>query len=166
MLAITKRSALIVLVFLSVGVTAMSIRNIGEVCLFSKMEGVLLINAKPAVNAKLIRTVDYSGPEVDQTTTDDQGRFQFPAILKQTIKKFLPQEFAVSQDITVMYNDVEYSLWSGVKRVPEENSESRGKPLVVQCDLSAEEQMIKVNNSPIFSLCKWDVEPDKKRGVF
>ncbi|MCK5336957.1 MAG: carboxypeptidase regulatory-like domain-containing protein, partial [Gammaproteobacteria bacterium] len=64
------------------------------------------------------------------------------------------------------YGDKDYRIWSGVKRKSEENSESRGKPLVIECELSSEEQMVIINNSPIFSLCTWDVEPDEQERIF
>jgi len=144
----------------------MSVKDIGKVCLFSKMTGVVTLDGKPAANARLIRTVDLSGPETDETSTDEQGNFSFPAVFTRTVSKYLPQEFSSNQDIKVLYQGKEYAMWSAVKRTPDDNSESRGKPLHVQCELNSEEKMIKVNNSPIFSLCTWDVEPDKRRGAF
>ena len=52
-------------------------------------------------------------------------------------------------------------MWSGIKRKKEENSESRGKPLVVTCELTLEDRnYLTVNSGPIFSLCTWDVEAD------
>ena len=145
---------------------AMSITDIGKVCLFSNMAGVIKLNGRPVSNAKLVRTVDLSGPEVDETMTDDQGNFKFPAIFKRTLSKHLPQEFSSSQLIVVHYQGKEYPLWSAVKRKPEEDSESKGKPLIVACELNNEEKMIKVNNSPIFSVCTWDVEPDNRPRAF
>lgn len=112
-----------------------------------------------------MRTVDFKKIS-DETTTDDSGHFELPAVFERTVTKYLPQEFASNQEIVVDYNSKEYRIWSGVKRKPEENIESRGKPLVVACELNSEETLIKVNNSPIFSLCKWDVTPDKKRNAF
>ena len=144
----------------------MGATDIGKLCLFSQMSGVITINNEPVRNARLVRTVDYSGKQTDETTTNEQGEFEFPVVFARSIAKYLPQEFAASQEIIVYYNDKEYTMWSGVKRKPDENSESRGKPLVVKCDLNNEEKLIKVNNSPIFSLCTWDVEPDKKRKAF
>ena len=84
----------------------------------------------------------------------------------RSLKKLLPQEFSSSQSIVTHHLGLEYAIWTAVKRVPDENSESRGSKLVVRCELNQEETLIKVNNSPIFSLCTWDVEPDKKRNVF
>lgn len=145
---------------------AMSVADIGKVCLFSSMRGVINLNGEPVAHAKVMRTVDLSGAETDETSTDEKGNFKFPAIFKRTLSKHLPQEFSASQLIVVQYQGKEYPLWSAVKRKPEENSESRGKDLVVACELSSEEKMIKVNNSPIFSVCTWDVEPDNRPKAF
>lgn len=155
-----------VTLIISYGVVAVSINDIGKVCLFSKMTGIITLDGKPVDTAIVIRTVNLSKPEVDETRTNEKGYFEFPAIFKRTITKHLPQEFASNQDIVVHYKSKEYSIWSAVKRTPDENSESRGKPLDVKCELNSEEKIIKVNNSPIFTLCTWDVEPDKRRKVF
>lgn len=144
----------------------MSASDVGKVCLFSRMTGVITLDGKAVINAKLVRTVDLSGPQTDETMTDESGRFEFPAVFKRTISKHLPQEFVSKQEIIVHHDGKQYTMWSGVKRTPDENSESRGKPLSVECELNSEEKMIKVNNSPIFSLCTWDVEPDKRRKAF
>lgn len=153
-------------VMISNGALSMDMKDVGKVCLFSKISGVIVLDGKPVANAKLIRTVNLSSAETDETTTDEKGYFELPAIFTRTITKFLPQEFASSQEIVVHFKEKEYRIWSAVKRKPEENVESRGKPLIVQCELNSEETMIKVNNAPIFSLCTWDVKPDKRRSVF
>ncbi len=140
----------------------MSLTDIGKVCLFSKISGVITLNGKPAAGAKLVRTADRDGTKTDETVTDENGFFEFPAMFERTITKHLPMEFVASQEILVHYEGKEYEMWSGVKRKREENSESRGKPLDVKCELSNEMKRIKVNGSPISSLCTWDVEPDKK----
>ncbi len=154
------------LLFFSFGEQVMSMSDLGKVCLFSNISGVILIDGKPVENARLVRTVDLSGKETDEVITNAQGEFEMPAVFVRTITKYLPQEFSSSQEIVVHYKNKEYRIWSAVKRKPEENIESRGKPLVVRCELNSEETMIKVNNSPIFSLCTWDVEADKRRKAF
>jgi len=150
----------------SYGSQAMSMTDLGKVCLFSNISGVILIDGKPVKNAKLVRTVDLSGKEIDEARTDENGHFEMPAVFARTITKYLPQEFSSYQEIVVHYNNTAYRIWSAVKRKPEENIEARGKPLIIKCELNSEETMIKVNNSPIFSLCIWDVEPDKRRKAF
>ena len=163
---LTKRKlAVTILSFLliSCGVFSMGLSDLGKVCLFSEMSGVVKLDGKPVAGVRLVRTVNLSTDITDETVTDSEGRFHFPAAYEKTVTKYLPQEFVSNQEITAHFNNKQYRMWSAVKRTPEENSESRGKPLVVTCNLDGEETLIKVNRSPIFSLCNWDVEPDKKR---
>lgn len=144
----------------------MSIKDVGKQCLFSKMKGVITLNGEPATGAKLVRTANRAKPITDETTTDENGYFEFDAIFERSVTKFLPQEFVANQEIIVHYKGNEYDIWSAVKRSPEENTESKGKELNVRCELSDEKTMIMVNRSPISSRCTWDVEPDPKRDLF
>ena len=144
----------------------MSIADTGKVFLFSGMSGVITLDGAPVKNAKITRIVDYEKKESDETSTNEKGEFSLAPISKRTVAKLLPQEFVVSQQLIVDYEGKRYEIWNGIKRNSDENSESRGKPLVVACELNSEEKYIKVNNSPIFSLCSWDVEPDPKEDIF
>lgn len=154
------------LVVINYGAHAMSLNDVGKVCLFSKMSGVIKLDGIPIANVKLVRTIDRNKPIIDETITDENGYFEFPAIFERTITKLLPQEFVVGQEIMAYYDNREYQIWSGVKRRSEENAESRGQPLIVECELNSERYYKKVNNSPIFGLCKWDAEPDPKEDFF
>jgi len=138
----------------------MTRKDSDQATLFSAMAGVITMDGKPAANVRLVRTVDYDKKETDETTTDELGNFEFPAVRQHIRLKFLPREFVVSQSIKAYYEGTEYELWEGVKRNASENSESRGKSLVVSCDLLSEEKHIRVDGAPYFSLCTWDVEPD------
>lgn len=144
----------------------MGLGDAGKACLFSKMSGVIRLDGVPVANARLVRTVNLNKDIVDETTTDENGYFEFDAQFVRALTNVLPQEFAAKQVIWVHYKGYEYKMWSGVKRKPEENIESRGKSLVVECELNSEKTVVEVNNSPIISLCTWDVEPDEKRKVF
>ncbi|WP_444993957.1 DUF6795 domain-containing protein [Aliikangiella sp. IMCC44359] len=157
---------ILLLIGFSLGGVAMSILDAGKVCLFSKISGVVMLDGKPAVNAKVVRTVNLSKDITDQTTTDDKGYFEMPAVYTRTIGKYLPQEFVASQLIEVSYQEKKYEIWSSVKRSPEENTESRGKPLNVECELNSERGLIMIDRVGIFSRCKWDVEPDPKEEFF
>ena len=139
----------------------MAVSDLGKVCLFSGISGVITMNGKPVANAKLVRTADRDGAMTDETITDENGQFSMPAVFERTITKYLPQEFVASQEIYIYVDGMKHKVWSGVKRKPDENSESRGKPLVVKCELSNELDLKEVNNSPIFSRCEWDAEPDE-----
>jgi hypothetical protein len=138
----------------------MSIFNTGKVCLFSKISGVVTYQGKPAANALLIRTVNLSRDKIDKTWTDENGYFEMPAVFVRTITKLLPQEFAAQQVIDVDFDGEQYNIWSGVKRIPEENAEARGESLVVRCELTQERTLKQVNSGPIFSRCIWGAEPD------
>jgi hypothetical protein len=155
-----KISFALLIVIFATGVFAMSVSDIGKVCLFSSISGVITLNGKPAAGAKLIRTADRDGAKTDETVTDENGYFKFPAMFERTITKHLPMEFVASQTIVVFHDGKEHKIWSGVKRNPNENIEARGKLLVVTCELNSEKKFVQVNNSPIISLCMWDVEPD------
>ena len=144
----------------------MPFSDLGNVCLFSKISGIITLDGKPVANAKITRTVNLNRDKVDHAYTDDKGYFEMPAVFQRYVSKLLPQEFVANQEIFVHYLKKDYRIWSSVKRTPEENSEARGKDLLIECELNSEETLITVNNSPIFSLCKWNVEPDPKRNIF
>lgn len=138
----------------------MSLGDVGKVCLFSPISGTITLNGVPAANARVVRTGDRDGPHVDETFTDAQGYFELPAMYERTITKLLPMEFVALQKIVVSHQGKDYQIWKSIKRNPDLNAESRGKPLVVVCELDSEEKSIIVNRVPIHSLCVWDVEPD------
>ncbi len=144
--------------FFSSGANAVSVKQ----CLFSKMTGVVNMQGKPVANVRLVRTINYNKDIVDETVTDENGYFEFTAVHRNNYAgKILPMEFVVSQLIIAHHDGEEYEMWAGVKRKPEENAESRGKSLVVSCELGLEDDnFLSVEGSPITSLCTWDVEPD------
>ena len=142
----------------------MSLKDVGKLCLFSAISGVITLDGKPVAGALIQRTVDKAhthGEVTDETTTDADGYFEMPSVWDRSlIGKVLPMEFAVHQEVLVRVDETQYKIWSGVKRKPEENAESKGKPLIVQCELNGEEKIIWVNNGPVTTVCTWDVEPD------
>jgi hypothetical protein len=149
---------LFILLIFTYGAYAMS----NKPCLFSGMTGVVKYQGEPAANVRLLRKIEDK--DIDETTTDENGYFEFsPVYQEKSLLGFLPVEFAIKQDIIAFKSGKEYGLWSAVKRSKKANSESRGKPLVVTCELTLPERnYITVENGPIFSLCTWDVEADPK----
>ncbi len=152
--------SIILFSFLIVAYGANAMRE--KPCLFSGMSGVVNYQGKPAANVRLLRRIEDKA--IDETTTDEHGYFEFsPVYQEKSLLGFLPVEFAIKQDIIAFKSGKEYGLWSAVKRSKQANSESRGKPLVVSCELTLPERnYITVENGPIFSLCTWDVEADPK----
>ncbi|WP_295802228.1 carboxypeptidase-like regulatory domain-containing protein [uncultured Microbulbifer sp.] len=155
-----------VLAIVSGSLFAMSIFDAGKVCTFSAISGVILHDGQPVSGARVIRVTDYQKKKQDETVTDSEGYFELPAVYERHVVNLLPQEFVVGQLINVSHNEEEFKIWSGVKRKREENAESRGKPLVVTCELTREDEIIKVDGQPFITKCKWDVDPDVKEDIF
>src|SRR5690554_6681839 len=135
--------------------------------LMSEISGTITLNGEPAAGAKLKRIVSkaYSRSELtDEAVTDANGYFTMPAVTQRTfVQKIFPMEFVVPSVIFVTYQGQEYKVWSSTKREPEKNSENRGKPLVVQCELSADERVLGVNSSPFITICDWGVKVDPRK---
>ena len=148
----------VVLLLSAYGAYSMSTRPV----LFSAMSGVVNFNGDPSPNVELFRKID--GKNVDQTVTDSKGEFSFPVVYqKKSLLNFLPTEFAVQQVITAVREGKEYSMWVGVKREPQDLAESKGKALVVNCELNLEKaNRLRVNNGVFYTFCEWDVAPDEE----
>ena len=142
----------------------MSFSDIGKMCLFSGISGVITLDGQPVINARLkriVRKAHSEGKKTDETTTDDKGYFSMPAVFDRSIVgKILPMEFSVPQQIYVYYQGQEYKIWSGVKRDREENSESSGNPLIVSCELNQEHEIASVGGGFVSSSCHWEFTPD------
>lgn len=145
---------------------AMSVFDAGKVCTFSKITGVIVEDGKPVVNALVERTTDYNSKKSDETYTDSDGRFELPALFERSAGSLLPQEFVVGQTIFISTKNGRKQIWEGIKRSKKENSESRGEPLDVQCDLNSETKVIKVDGQVFMTLCSWDVEADINKTGF
>jgi hypothetical protein len=155
-------TTLVLLLFLlATEAYSLSIFDTGKVCTFLAFSGVILKGRTPVSNATVTRTTSYQKKETDRTRTDEHGYFEMPARFERSISSLLPQEFAVGQLVTVTVNDVDYVIWDGVKRIRDENSEARGKPLIVTCDIENELRAIEVDCQPFVTKCTWDVVPDK-----
>lgn len=161
-----KRIVNISILVIALGACSVSLSDVGKMCLFSGISGVITLNGEPAVGAKVRRIVDKAhthGKKNDETIVDDNGYFKMPPIYDRSIiGKILPMQFAVGQEIYVDFQGLTYEVWSGVKQKREENSESNGKPLIVECRLEGERERIAVGGGVIYSRCVWDVEPDEE----
>ena len=156
-------SVLSVLTF-SPGIFAMSLKDVGKLCLFSAISGVITLDGKPVSAAQIKRTVGKAhtqGEKTDETYTDADGYFEMPSVWDRSlIGKVLPMEFAVPQEVFVYADGQEYKIWSGVKRRKEEFSESSGQPLVVRCELKSEKRIVNVGGGFVSSVCEWNYKED------
>ena len=142
----------------------MAASHMGKDCLFSAISGTITLNGEPAAGAHVKRTAGKAhveGEFTDETFTDENGYFAMPAIWERNLlSRVFPMEFAVPQEIYVDYKGEEYLVWVSVKQKRSENSESRGKPLVVECELNSDKRLFEVDGSFFSVKCKWDVEED------
>lgn len=133
-----------------------------EVVLSSPMEGTLTLNGKPAVGIKIERRLKwFDGKEVntDFVVTKNNGHFTLPTI-KQTLKINSLVHFLISQDIVVMHQGEEISIWYMSKGSKIEYGELGGKPINLRCEITDEERASHDYNNPIMTRCVWDgLEP-------
>lgn len=138
---------------------------IGEkLYLMSEISGIITLNGAPAAGAMLKRQISKACSRsyvTDETTTDNNGYFALPAVIQRKVfTGLIPAEFVVPSEIHVTYQDTEYFIWTSTKRKPEQNAENRGKPLIVQCELTNEERGFFISGTPITTICIWDAEVD------
>jgi len=142
----------------------MAASHMGKDCLFSAISGTITLNGEPAAGAHVKRIAGKAhveGEFTDETFTDSNGYFSMPAIWERNLlSRVFPMEFVVPQEIVVSYKGEDYDIWTSIKRSREENSESLGKSLVVQCELASEERLFWVKGTFFSVRCTWDVEED------
>lgn len=128
-----------------------------EVVLFSPLEGKMTYHGKPAVGAKIKRTVawkDQQG-ETDEFTVASDGSFSLP--LKTTTYKDNPlAQLVITQTLSVLFEGKEYSIWTISKMESDLFTELGGKPINFICELTNEERTIRGNRSLGGTICNWD----------
>ena len=134
----------------------MSIFDAGKAYFFSPVTGVITKDSNPVSNAKIIRKWEHQSLEQDETVTDESGNFSFPEVRRRSAVQFMPAEFVVGQEISVVHNGEEIVIWSASKRDTSENSELGGKKLVLKCDLDSEEKIYRDFGPALFTKCTWE----------
>lgn len=125
---------------------------------FSGFEGTLLLEGKPAVGAKLIRTWDvFNQKGEDHALADEDGRFKFsPIEIAFRTPAFAPVDFLSHQNIDVIHEGKKYEIWAGGKLEKEAYREFNGKPINLTCELTEETRRIDLNVGFIVSNCHWN----------
>lgn len=142
--------------FVFLGGLAMGIFDFGKVCVFSNVKAKLTLSGVPISNAKVIRRWEWQKLKEETTTTNAGGEFEFPAIFERSITRFFPSELVVGQALYVVVDGQERAIWSNSKRRPEENSEFRGKPISISCELTNEREIAREFGSLMYTLCTWE----------
>jgi hypothetical protein len=139
-----------------------------KVCLFSEVNGTVLMKGKPVAGAEVIQTAQInSGKTFTYTTiTDEQGRFHFDARFSHSINKITPVQPRVPQNILFRYQGKEYGGWKTSKHNYDVGGEINSlsarqssrdlKKIVLKCDL-ADESRIKEQEfgSNIIGMCEF-----------
>jgi hypothetical protein len=113
-----QRWLILAVLFFPITVLAM---DFFRFCLFSDVEGRVVLNGKPVVGAVVERTYRIGGTEdeiSDKTTTDSAGYFGFGRIWKYSLLTFLPGEMNVRQRIWINHEGKKYEAWRLTKYRP------------------------------------------------
>ncbi len=120
-----------------------SMASSSKLCLFSEVQGVVLKGGQPVVNAQVKRYYTWAWKNdqryQDETTTDAEGRFRFPAALESSFwGSWLPHEPQILQRIDIHVGEQAYRAWSLEKRNYRIQGEVNGQALILRCDLDNE----------------------------
>ncbi len=127
-----------------------------EVVLFSEMKGHITLNGKPVKGAVIERWIKWKDEdgEKDQFTTDDKGAFYLPAI-KVNAKLPSFSQLVITQELKVIYQNINYNIWALSKMNKNEYGELDGKPVDFRCELNAEEKALRFENAYLLTNCEW-----------
>ena len=137
-----------------------------QICLMSKVNGQLVKDGQPLPNTKLVRELSYvykDGFHTDEAITNAEGYFSFPAIFEKKKRFAFLNMFTIAQNIDIIINGERKIIWSGNKNDEEENTEARGKPINLICDLAKSNYEHKyIDDSSFSTLCDWNVTSDSE----
>lgn len=137
----TKGAAVLLIV---VGALLLSTNAFGmfKVCLFSPVKGKVVLKGQPVVGAVIERSYDWAWKNQkghDETTTDQNGEFSFPAIYgTMVLGSVLPHEPVIEQAINIQYQGKTHEAWYFHKGEYSEYGELVGRQLILMCDLGSE----------------------------
>jgi hypothetical protein len=109
--------------------------------LSSAVEGQLLDHGRPVAGQRVIRTLHWNmeeEPRTEITTTNKDGRFQFPEVRGAAEFGFLAKLFhvpTVNIGIYVPINEIQYLAYSGGRNSYKENEETGLPQIRIECDL-------------------------------
>lgn len=124
--------------------------------LFSEVHGTVLRHGKPVEGAEVIETARISADDtknrVQRAVTDADGKFHFPAIVKQLgwLWRISPGQPVVNQSIVIRFEGVEYEGWKHGKLTFAANTELDGQPLDFVCELTDKPEAVGTH----YGLCR------------
>jgi hypothetical protein len=115
-------------------------------CMFSEVEGIVMQGGKPLEGAVLKRKYEWAfndSTKEDATKSDENGRFQLPAMYDKggftsLIASIFPHQPLIYQEIDIHYNGKSYDAYKLRKSNYKINSQFDGKKIELRCDLDNE----------------------------
>lgn len=135
-----------------------------EIHLSPEVNGIVTLEGVPLGEMLIYRTLDYDKEYRDETTTDEQGRFHFPAkVVKSRRPGNLLDETRVRQVIGLTFQEQTHLLWYHTPSGITERSSVSRRLGDMQCELTTPEKEVLFHNIdkpefPLsaFSICRWD----------
>ena len=128
-----------------------------EVVIFSPMEGYITLNGEPVANAKIERWLKWKDEEGerDYFSTDEKGYFSIP-VKKDVVRLSKITQFVMAQEVSVIINEDKVLIWAISKFSKNEYGELEGVPVNFRCELTDEEQPMRLEDALLVTRCKWD----------
>lgn len=156
-----KTNIAIVLIGLLISSLGAQAMGFFKKCMFSAVEGIVLSDGKPVEGVKIKRRYLWGAAqkeETDITTTNAEGKFNFPPLYNSAPSiTLLPlHEASVSQQITFYHKDEEFDAWSFQRRNYKLGGEFDKNPLELICDLGWESKTHNEDDylNSYFGICK------------
>lgn len=134
----------------------MSFLGIGKTCVFSSVTAVLTKNGEPLEGVRVIRRWEWNELKQDETTTNEQGVFEFSAVYESSVSRLLPVELVIAQGLYVEIEGREEKIWSNTKRRPEDRAEFGGMEVTLICELTNKRKIYRDFGSVMNTLCTWE----------
>lgn len=112
-----QRWLILVVLFFPITVFAM---DFFRYCVFSDVEGRVVLNGKPIANATIERGYSFDADKfkIDKATTDANGYFRLPAIYRYSLLTLLPGEMNIYQEMWIKNGDEKFEAWRLTKHRP------------------------------------------------
>lgn len=145
----------------SMGVEAngLSLLKEEKICVASGFEGQLLFDGKPLAGVKVVRNFKWKDDKgvSEETVTDQNGMFRFPSHWDE-LRRILPSQFVVHQQMFVHHGNNPVQIWGGGKMTKGEYDEFKGKPHNLKCEITEKIRRVQLEAGFIGTNCRWEIK--------
>ncbi len=158
------RKICIVLLLSTVGAmvveaSGMSLFKGEKVCVASAFEGQLFFKGQPLSGVKVVRQFKWKDEKgvSEDIITDENGKFGFPTHW-DVLRRVLPSQFIVSQEIFVYHGSEKVQIWGAGKMTKGEYDEFNGKPYNLTCEITEEVRRVDLEVGFVGTNCRWETK--------